>query len=90
MIRSGAMKRLPLYLAIALAPLAGAAITSCDQQVVKVTQCALTDGKLSIAFRDPARAKKYLTTLGERLKAKEAPAINEAADLVARIVECLD
>ena len=68
----------------------GLTVAACDQQVVQVTQCALSDGKLSIAFKDPALAKEYMTDLGRRLKEKDGQAIDEAADLVARIVECLN
>lgn len=73
---------------LAIASLVGFGI-ACDQQAIQVTNCALADGKLSVAFRDPARAKEYMTDLGVRLKAKDAQAIEEAADLVSRIVECL-
>jgi hypothetical protein len=64
-------------------------LTSCDQKAAKAVSCAISDEKLSVAFTDPVRAKDYLQGLGQRLKAKDPGAIQEAADLVASISECL-
>jgi len=64
---------------------------SCDKgRAVKITSCALTDGKLSVAFRSPTKAKAYLGTLAERLKAGEGAAVDEAADIIDRVSACLD
>jgi len=79
--------------ALFLAWLVGSAmlLSSCDKgRAVRVTSCALTDGKLSAAFRSPAKAKAYLTRLAERLKAGERQAIDDAAELIERVNACLD
>lgn len=62
---------------------------SCDAVPVPVVGCALQDEKLSIAFKDPVRARAYLKKLGERLKNGEPDAIREAGELTASVAECL-
>ena len=62
---------------------------SSGREVIKVAGCALEDEKLSVAFRSPQKAKAYLERLGERLEDGEAKAIEAAADLVARLAECV-
>lgn len=68
--------------------------TGCDipptvSPALEMTSCALTDERLSVAFKDPARARAYLRKLKRHLKDKDPEAIKEAADLIARFVECL-
>ncbi len=69
-------------------------ILSCDlpasvSPAVEVAACAYADERLSVAFRDPARARRYLLELRTRLKGKDGEAVREAADLIARLVDCL-
>ena len=66
-------------------------LTACDRGsgAVEIIGCAIEDEKLSVAFRDPVKAKAYLDLLGKRLKEQEAGAITEAADLVERVSACL-
>ena len=64
---------------------------ACDKgRALAVTSCALSDGKLSVAFRNPGKAKAYLLRLGERLKEREDAAILEAVDLVERVARCTE
>lgn len=68
----------------------GTLLASCDQaKALELGACATGDDKLSIALKDPKRAKAYLEELGERLEAKDPEAVKESADLVARILECV-
>ncbi len=51
--------------------------------------CVVNDDKLSVPLTDPKRAKVYLEDLAERLAVKDPAALVEAADLVARISNCI-
>lgn len=62
--------------------------SACDPIPAPVT-CALQDETLSIAFKDPRRARAYLESLAKRLEKGEPEAIREAGNLVADVAGCL-
>ncbi len=63
---------------------------ACDLgQASEVVGCSIEDEKLSVMFTEPKKAKRYLKDLGLGLKAKDPDSIKEAADLLARVAECL-
>ena len=64
-------------------------VAGCDGKALQVTSCALNDSRLSIAFKDPRRARSHLTELANGLEHKDPASIDDAADLVKRIVGCL-
>ena len=78
------MKR-TLLLALICLPL----LSSCDQKTIDIVRCAIRDETLSVAFRDPQRAREYLRELGKRLQDRDPEAVREAGDLVASLVGCL-
>jgi hypothetical protein len=70
------------------------AVSSCDMPptvapAAEVTSCVLTDDKLSVVFKQPVKARTYLRELRRRLRNKDSEAVREAADLIARFMECL-
>jgi len=78
------MRRLALVAALC------ATLAACERgQVVRVSACALTDGKLSAAFAEPKKAVEYLRKLPARLRAREDAAIDETIDLIERTERCI-
>ena len=65
------------------------ALSSCDKDAVEVVRCVISDETLSIALKDPVRARSYLRDLGRRLDAGDPKAKEEAGDLIASLVVCL-
>lgn len=81
------MRRAAVILILTLPGCAG--LQGSGLKAVEAAACAVEDERLSVAFTDPAKAKAGLKALGERLKAGEPEAIQEAADLLAALVGCI-
>ncbi len=58
-------------------------------ETIDIILCAAQDEKLSLPARDVAAAEAYLDDLLDRIEAGDPEATREAADLVARVQECL-
>jgi hypothetical protein len=58
-------------------------------ETLDILFCAAADEKLSLPARDLEAAKAYLDDLLTRMKANDPEATREAADLIARVQECL-
>lgn len=63
----------------------GCAVAS---NTLKTVACAGRDDRLSITFRDPARARAHLIALRDGLKRLDPAAIRDASDLIERIARC--
>ena len=87
------MKRISaLALAIAMVASSCSFVQRTDdpkQDAVETAICVMMDDKLSIAINDPEYARTYLNDLVDRLKISEPEAVREAADLLARGLECI-
>lgn len=73
-------------------------ITACDLQgstlkAVEASACLVEDETLSVAFKDPAKARAWLGRLAERLDADEDNvrdgAVDDAAMLAKKLMECV-
>lgn len=58
-------------------------------KALDASTCVLADEALSVAFKAPDVAKKYLKDLGRRLKEKDPAAVDEAAALTKKLLECV-
>jgi hypothetical protein len=58
-------------------------------ETLDVILCAAQDEKLSLPVHDVAAAEAYLEDLADRLERGDPDATREAADLMARVQECL-
>lgn len=68
----------------------GLLLPACEKgAVIDLVTCVAGHDRLSIAFKDPARAKAYLKRLGQRLGSNEPEATKDAADLVAAVQGCI-
>jgi len=52
--------------------------------------CAAQDERLSVAITDPETAIAYVKKLELELRRAEPEAVRDAADLLARVLECLE
>lgn len=78
------MKRLTLtLLALSLLVLPG-----CDAGALEFTACTAQDDKLSLAFRSPKKALKYLEALVEANEQGER--IDDTVELVKRVKTCIE
>ncbi len=73
-------------------------LMACDAQgttlkAVEASACLVEDETLSVAFKNPAKARAWLQGLSERLKSDEDAvrdaAVEDAAMLTSKLLECV-
>ena len=84
------MKHIPFLFGAALLLSSCAAFQAGAAKVPEMAQCVLSDDWLSIGFTNPDQAKAWLRNLKDRLAATDPDAVRDAAELVARLLKCVD
>lgn len=58
-------------------------------KAVDAATCVVADETLSVAFKNPEKARAWLRLLGERLESGDPKAVDDAAMLVKKLMECV-